>query len=82
MLSIVLERGGGSKGCRATRRHSCGLEWEYIVDELSEVEQDGRRRADLRVQPIETSDIANLCERSPNRLTFDPNEYNVWVQVR
>ena len=30
---------------------------DSIVDdlsELSEVEQDGRRRADLRVQPIET----------------------------
>ena len=33
------------------------LERQYIVDELSEVEvaQDGRRRADLRAQPIETS---------------------------
>jgi hypothetical protein len=32
-------------------------EWQYIVDDLSEVsevEQDGRHRTDLRVQPIET----------------------------
>ena len=54
---VALERGGGLKGRRATRRTLASLEWQYIVDdlsELSEVEQDGRHRADLRVQPIET----------------------------
>jgi hypothetical protein len=61
---------GHATRCAATRRRLkdaerrgailASLEWQYIVDHLSElseveVEQDGRRRADLRVQPIETS---------------------------
>jgi hypothetical protein len=68
MLSIVLERGGGSKGCRATRAILAGLEWQHIVGELSEVgiEQDGRRVL-LRNAPVPTIDPRHPSSRRSRR---------------